>query len=266
MNIPHSNMFSQTSLQDYLDCAYRFELAHLKQVRCPVPEAEPIADWEERARRGREFHWMAQQFIVGVPLEVLEPSGDDELSAWWTRFKRDGMRGLPAKRYAEVSLSVPVMGVRLIAKIDLLAIEPGKRVVIVDYKTHKKQTPKTLKTRLQTRVYRYVVARAGAAFSDGIPVRPEHIEMRYWFAADSKPSVTLDYSQAEYEADERYLTALLEEVMSRSDFPKTDDVSRCQFCTYRSLCDRGQQGGAIEAQETDDFVLPAAIDITEFEF
>lgn len=266
MAVPRSNSFSQSSLQDYLDCAYRFQLGHVQEVHCPVPEAEPIAEWEERAKRGSAFHWMAQQVMAGVSADVLDPKNDDELAAWWLRFKRDSMRGLPPERYSEVSLSVPVNGVRLTAKLDLLAIETGKRAVIVDYKTTKKQTPKILKTRLQTRVYRYVVARAGAAFAGGIPLLPEQIEMRYWFAADTKPSVTLDYSQAEYEADERYLTDLIAEVQIQTEFPKTDDVSRCAFCTYRSLCDRGQKGGDMDAQEDEGLILPAAIDIAEFEF
>jgi len=266
MAVPRSNAFSQSSLQDYLDCAYRFQLAHVQSVRCPVPEAEPIADWEERARRGSAFHWMAQQVIAGVPMDVLEPKNDPELTAWWSRFKRDAMRGLPTRKSAEVSLSVPVNGVRLTAKLDLLAVDPGKRVVIVDYKTHKKQTPKALKNRLQTRVYRYVVTMAGAAFTDGVPVTPDQVEMRYWFAADAKPSVTLAYSQAEFEADGLYLTDLIAQVQAQTDFPKTEDVSRCMFCTYRSLCDRGQKGGMIDAQDDEGVVLPSNIDITEFEF
>jgi len=266
MAVPRSNAFSQSSLQDYLDCAYRFQLGHVQTVRCAVPEAEPIAEWEERARRGSAFHWMAQQVIAGVPIDALDPKNDAELSAWWARFKRDAMRGLPLRRSAEVSLSVPINGVRLTAKLDLLAVEPGKRVVIVDYKTHKKQTPKTLKTRVQTRVYRYVVAKAGAAFTDGVPVTPDQIEMRYWFAADFKPSVTLDYSQAEFEADERYLIDLIAQVQAQTDFPKTDDVSRCIFCTYRSLCDRGQKGGSLDVQDDESLILPSSLDITEFEF
>lgn len=266
MAVPRNNTFSQSSLQDYLDCAYRFQLAHVQYIRCPVPEAEPVAEWEARARRGSMFHAMAQQVIAGVTAEALDPKHDAELAEWWGRFKRDAMRGLPTRRFAEVSLSLPINGVRLVAKLDLLAVESGKRVVIVDYKTYKKQTAKVLKTRLQTRVYRYVVAKAGTAFTEGQALSPEQIEMRYWFAADSKPSVTLDYSQSEFEADERYLTDLISEIQAQTEFPKTDDVSRCAFCTYRSLCDRGQVGGAIDAQEDEGVVLPAAIDIAEFEF
>lgn len=267
MAIPRSKVFSQSSLQDYLDCNYRFELGHARAVRCPAPEAEPLAEWETRARRGNAFHWMAQQMVAGVPVEALEPTGDEELAAWWARFKRDGMRGLPPNRFSEVTLSTSLAGVRLVAKLDLLAVEPGGRVVIVDYKTHKKQTPKTLKARIQTRVYRYVVAVAGAAFTGGAPIDPSQIEMRYWFAADARPSVTLDYSHAEFEADEAYLSGLISQILAQESFPKTDDLERCAFCTFRSLCERGQRAGAVEAQGEEGLAaLPDSGDIEAFEF
>ncbi|MCU0474569.1 MAG: PD-(D/E)XK nuclease family protein [Anaerolineae bacterium] len=242
MTTPRSKRFTQTNLEDYLACAYRYWLAHVQEVRCPAPEVEPLTDWEVQTRRGSRFHRMAEQVVAGVRADLLDPKDDAILAEWWARFKRDAMRGLPTTRYAEVSLSVPFGGLRLAAKLDLLAVEAGKRLVIVDYKTNKKASPKSLRGRLQTQIYRYVVARAGSAFTGGVEVKPEHVEMRYWFAADERPSVRLVYSQAEFEADEAELTALVERLRAQTTFPKTDDVSRCGFCTYRSVCDRGQAG------------------------
>lgn len=250
MAIPRNKTFTKTNLEDYMTCAYRFLLAHVQEVRCPAPEVEPLSAWEVQTRRGSRFHRMAQQVIAGVPPEAIDPSDDAELAGWWARFKRDAMRGLPSARYAEVSLSVPFGGLRLSAKIDLLAVEPGKRLVIVDYKTNKKASPKSLRSRLQTQIYRYVVTRAGSAFTGGVPVEPEQVEMRYWFAAEDKPSVRLPYSEADYAADEAVLSALVERVVRQAEFPKTEDVSQCAFCAYRSVCDRGQAGW-VEAYEED---------------
>ena len=74
----------------------------------------------------------------------------------------------PQRQYPELTLSVPLGDHRLIAKFDLLAIEPGGRAVIVDWKTgQRRQGQSWLAGRLQTRVYRYVLAQAGAHLNDG---------------------------------------------------------------------------------------------------
>jgi CRISPR/Cas system-associated exonuclease Cas4 (RecB family) len=183
---------------------------------------------------------MAQQWLAGVPMEVLAASDDDVLTGWWARFVRGGLRGLPAMRLSEVSLSVGLGKGRLMAKPDLLAISPGERVVIVDYKTSRKVSAKALRERLQTRVYMYVVTRAVEGLF-GQPVRPEQVEMRYWFVNEERPSVTLAYSQDVYAADEVYLADLIARAVATESFDKTDDVSKCRRCGYRRVCERGLQ-------------------------
>jgi hypothetical protein len=48
-------------------------------------------------------------------------------------YLRSGLAGLPQKRYPEITLSA-LLEV-LLAKYDLIAVEPGQRAVIVDWKT-----------------------------------------------------------------------------------------------------------------------------------
>ncbi len=66
---------------------------------------------------------------------------------------------------------------------DLLAVEPGERLVVVDWKAVLKRPSRAnLARRLQTRVYRYLAVEGGAAFNGGQPPEPEQVEMIYWFA------------------------------------------------------------------------------------
>ena len=142
----------------------------------------------------------------------------------------------------------------MIAKFDLIAIEPGRRAVIVDWKTSaKRPRPGWLIQRLQTRVYRYLLVRAGAALNGGQPLRPEQVEMIYWFANFPDEPERLRYDATQFEADGRYLAEMAAEIAQRDDevFSLTDDVKRCLFCAYRSLCRRGVEAGDLDAADAD---------------
>ena len=58
--------------------------------------------------------------------------------------------------------------------------------------------------------------------------------------------------------------ALVREIagLGEAEFPLTEELKRCQFCVYRSLCDRGDTAGALEDLEDElDFDLEADLDI-----
>jgi predicted RecB family nuclease len=237
--------FSQSSLQDYRDCPRRFELRYLRQLKWPAVETEPMLERERHLQQGATFHQMAQQLVMGIPAERLNRMTKEEpLSRWWTNFVEYGLVGLPENRQAEVTLSAPLGGVRLVAKYDLLAVEAGERLVIVDWKTSQKRTRReVLAERLQTVIYRYVLTEAGAVFNDGKPVQPEQIEMVYWFAEYPDQPERFSYDVVQHERDRQTLTGLLEEIDKRTVFDLTEQTRLCEFCTYRSLCQRGIKAG-----------------------
>ena len=172
------------------------------------------------------------------------------LPEWWNHYLNDGPKALPPDQYAEIGLSAPLGDYRLIAQYDLIAVEPGKRAVIVDWKTSQRRTMGTaLAGRMQTRVYRYLLARAGHVLNDGRPIRPEQIEMIYWFANFPDEPERLRYSADLYQADEVLFNGLVAAIEreDREGFPLTEDVSRCRFCAYRSLCRRGAEAGDVDA-------------------
>jgi CRISPR/Cas system-associated exonuclease Cas4 (RecB family) len=253
--LPKVFQFSQTSLQDYVDCPRRFLLRYVLQLDWPAEEAEPALENERRQHQGAAFHRLIHQHLLGIPAERLSATvQDDDLRRWWDNYLEHGLQELPQARYPEVVMSAPLSKHRLIAKYDLVAIEPGRRAIIVDWKTSQRRSrQKTLAERLQTKIYPYILSQAGAHLNNDQLLIPEQIEMVYWFADYPDDPAQFAYDAAQRQADEDYLTSLIEEIagLSEEDFPTTSRAERCDFCPYRSFCQRGVKAGSIDAFEDD---------------
>ena len=246
--------FTQGSLGDFADCARRFELRFIKRLRYPAPEVNQVLEYERRMRQGVRFHKLAQQHVNGVPAELLSRSLDDDtdLARWWENTLHGGLDDLPRQRQAEVTLQTHLGGQRLVAKYDLLALEPGGAAVIVDWKTGARVPARqALERRLQTVVYRYVLAQAGAHLYGG-PIPPERIRMDYVYVAQGAQRVSFDYSAAQLAADEARLLEMIETIGAAAEFPLTDDERRCRFCTYRAFCERGEAGDLRDFEFDDE--------------
>ena len=162
----------------------------------------------------------------------------------------------------------PLAVFRLAAKYDLIAAERGGRVVIVDWKTAgRRPDPVSLRQRLQTIVYPFVLVEASARFAWG-PVRPEQVEMRYWFTATPGQPITLRYDAAQHDANRTRLQRLLAEILAgqrEADFPKVADtaINRkrfCAYCVYRSRCNRGEAAGDLDLLDDPDQFFAVDVD------
>lgn len=262
MTLPDDFVFSQSSLQDFVDCARRFELRYIEKMRYPSVQANPPLALEQYIRQGDRFHKMVQQYFAGVPAQALTQSVayDETLSAWWDTFLIDGLRGVPAQRYVEMTLQMPLAGYRLIAKYDLVEVHPDGLVIIRDWKTSLRVPDRqTLAKRLQTRIYPYVLAQAGAHFYNGEMIPVDRIKMVYWFVANDGQTVEFDYTAEQMKADGAYISELISDIAQANLFPLTSDTRKCKFCSYRSLCSRGEQVGQwsdfdqIDDDEMDSF-------------
>ena len=78
--------------------------------------------------------------------------------------------------------------------------------------------------------------------------------MIYWFTENPDDPERFAYSEQQYHQDREYLTGLIAEIESlgENEFFLTDQVERCEFCTYRSLCERGVRAGRLD-QLADDY-------------
>ena len=259
MTLPTNFHFSQASLADYVDCPRRFQLRYLLEQAWPAVESEPLLERERLAEQGRRFHKLIQQHVAGLPEHVLTPSpSEPDLARWWQSYLDSlitTLSDLPIERRAEVALSIPINAYRLTAHFDLIAIETD-RAVIVDWKTEQHPpTREQLLKRMQTRVYRYVLAAAQQR-------PPGTIMMIYWFAQYSDRPIALPYDATQQADDHQYLTALISEIEQRAQQAAEWDVTsherKCAYCVYRSLCQRGVQAGTLNTDE-DDLDLVAQI-------
>ena len=254
MPLPPEFKFTQSNLQDYVECARRFELRYVQALEWPAIEAEPVKERERHMQQGADFHHLVHQHLIGVPAEKLEAlAADEPLRRWWAGYVRHGLTGLPeGPRYPEMALTAPLNGFRLLAKYDLIAAEPGGRIVIMDWKTAERRPARTrLAARLQTIVYPYLLVLAGAHLNGGTPVKPEQVEMVYWFAEDPANPERFPYSAEQYARDGEHLAALVDEIKARAQFDLTADEWRCKYCTYRSLCRRGVEAGDLSELDAD---------------
>ncbi len=280
MPLPDTFQFSQGKLQDYVDCPRRFQLRYLLMQPWPALITDAPGEFEAHGQRGAAFHRLAHQHALGLDPERLAATIHDEtLARWWQTFLAHPPSNLPEtlrRVEAACRVAAPVAGHRLVAKFDLLAVEPGERFVVVDWKTSLKRPRRaTLARRLQTRVYRYLAVEAGAEFNGGRRPAPEQVEMVYWFANHGGATERFPYDADQHTADGTYLADLIAEIAARDKklarrsqppsrgrrpgdgapsnakaatrdeeiWPLTSDVGHCRFCNYRSLCDRGVRAG-----------------------
>jgi CRISPR/Cas system-associated exonuclease Cas4 (RecB family) len=261
MTLPEGFIFSQSSLQDYVDCQRRFQLRYILRQAWPAVEAEPYLENERLMDQGAHFHQIIRQHLVGVPKAKILPTitGDELIEQWWNNYlhalKEGELRFISEAgntHYEEIILSRQVGKFRLIAKYDLLVIYPDGKLVILDWKTSRNRPRHTwLADRLQTHVYPFVLAGAAKVFMDGKIPNPAQIEMLYWFANHPEQPEHFTYDASRYREDERYITDLISNIQHKTEqiFPLTLDVRRCMYCTYRSLCNRGVSAGDLQHLE-----------------
>lgn len=246
---------SQSSLQDYVDCARRFQLRYLDRLSYPALESEPALENEKHQREGEFFHRLVQQYLVGIPNDqIAKVANTENLKRWWENFSNAkdllGFKNLTGL-YPEATLSAPLGNFRLLAKYDLIALKENK-AVIYDWKTYRKRSRNEwLAARMQTRVYCALLVHAGAHLNNGVPFEPEQIEMVYWFADFPDDPARFVYMSAQYKRDWDLLLKLADEIHSASSYLLTDDHTRCLFCSYRSYCERGVRAGDADQAEAE---------------
>jgi hypothetical protein len=277
-SLPPNFRFSQSSLQALVDCLRMFQLRYIQRVAWPAPLAEPVDDYEDMQIQGQAFHHLVHQSLLGIPAEYLTRSAESNarLAGWWRNFLEKAPDLQDFKIYPEISISTPFGNHRLVAKFDLLAIHPATsdhtppsqtKAVIYDWKTsHNRPKRVWQASKLQSRVYPYVLVKASEAIL-GFPLQPEQVEMVYWFSNFPTAPMAFEYSQEKLQSDEHIIRELIATALQlgEQEAPKTDQVKRCRFCVYRSLCDRGTTAASIfDDPDVESDIEPTSD--TEFDF
>lgn len=249
-DLPTPFTFSQSSLQDYVDCPRRFQLRYIEKLTWPAIKSEPVAENERRQIEGQIFHRLVQQYLLGVPSENLSRMANTpNLERWWNNFRQE-FDSL-GKLHPELTLSSPIGNHRLVAKYDLVAVQ-GNKATIYDWKTYtKRPRDEWMSARWQTRVYRALLVQSGAHLNNNNSVEPEQIEMIYWYADFPSEPTRFKYAVNQFKRDWSAIEKVVNEISSIREFPLTEDEKTCRFCVYRSYCNRGTHAGQIDEAEAE---------------
>jgi CRISPR/Cas system-associated exonuclease Cas4 (RecB family) len=270
MPLPSTFIFSQSNLQDYVDCPRRFYLKHLLHLAWPSIESEPVQENELFRLRGERFHKMVHQLLIGIPVDRISSQNTDvTLASWWKSFlssHQDLLTAQTSQLYPEYTLSTRLAGYRLLAKYDLLLAHEDGTWIIYDWKTYRTRPRRErLSARLQTRLYPFILSSPPNPSSSA----PENLKLDYWYANFPAQPEVFSYSPAQYEQDSQSLTQLIKSIEaaakedSENAHPKTLQLDRCLFCVYRSLCNRGIRAG--EGAEAEEVDLLSSLEDFDFE-
>ena len=269
--------FSKSSLQDFVDCKRKFELKYLLDIKWPAIVYEPYIDNEIKMIQGQRFHHLIHQHQLGIPtIDLNNIAVDLELEKWWEEYlhfaatlESSQQRWPERNLLGQFSKSTHIM-----ARYDLILKTDDTHFVIIDWKTSEFRTPdKYLVNRIQSRLYPMLLCHVGSIINNEKPINPDQIQMIYWFANFPNQSCTIQYSEDKYESDHQYILSLIDEISQKrpSEFEKTNHLKLCNYCNYRSLCDRGIEAGlatdAIEESQISEDIFEIDLnDIGEIEF
>lgn len=249
-------IFSQNSLQNYINCKRRFYLEEIQQLQWPALESEPARLQEERTALGAEFHLICNQYFCGVPETAIRESIESpEILRWWNAFVGLGLQPAPHLQ-PEKAITVPFLNYRLTVQYDLLITNQGDHFLIYDWKTNLKQPQRArMVKRMQTMIYP-IVLQIFCETNYPKNARSENIEMIYWYPAFPDQPIKFSYDQITYTRQKSELETLISEIMQNEEeeFSLTEKISHCIFCQYRSFCDRGEKAGVF-SEETNDFSI-----------
>jgi hypothetical protein len=199
---------------------------------------------------------------------------DPLLNQWWHNFTHNLPETRGYTHHTEITLSIPIDQYRLVAKYDLLvcqliseqdtsetlssqpqAINSNKaNYIIFDWKTSRRlPTRQWLETKMQTIVYLFTVVKAGDFLMKSNPIEPSQVKMVYWFSNFPTTPIQYNYNQEKFHKDEALILNLINEIknIQGKEAPKTENKRTCQFCIYRSLCNRGVNAGSFKEFKED---------------
>lgn len=249
--------FSANSLQDYLNCPRRFELKYLLKQVWPAETSQPVLEFEHHLQLGNQFHQLAQRYLNGVPEKVLTESiTDSDLSGWFQNFLVYYTSLDLKQTYTEFPMHFFIKGFEVKAVFDLLALDQDGVVNIFDWKTSLKLPRRdSLSTRMQSVLYPLAVVEACGGLFPGLKLTPEKVRMTYLYVAhDSQNVFQFGYTLDQYNMGKGRIEEMIAEIKDKEpgSFALTPITKLCEYCVYRSLCERGTSAGDFDSFEEED--------------
>jgi CRISPR/Cas system-associated exonuclease Cas4 (RecB family) len=252
--IPEGFIFSQSSLQSYLNCPRQFDLRYLKKLAWPAQKYADTEKYELDLAAGQTLHQAIQRYLIGFDegliLEGLKAGSDTRIPIWFNNFRsRLGYLKDKAAFIAEVPVSISFEQFWLTAKFDYLSLE-NEQASIFDWKTSAKKPRKAqLQQSMQTKVYLTVAQGSRKGLEITVP------KMRYWEANFPDLDFTFAPDEAAMNRHAVELKALISEISTQTELARTKVIGRCVYCKYRSYCNRGTMPGESASDEAFELAM-----------
>ena len=229
-------MITQTQISAYERCKRFYFLKYVRRLVWPVELSD-----RQQVRQGEAFHLLIRQLLMGFSREsLLVPADSENLSRWLEVFLSNKPLGKPDMIFPEREVTMNFADVLWLGKFDALAVY-DEQIRIFDWKTSgRKPEEAHYLSAPQTRLYRFLAKtcapRLLGASHHGIPA--ENIEMVYWFPEYPENTISLAYSEEQYERDMTWLRTRAREMSSQNeaDYPQTEKIRVCSSCSYRTHC------------------------------
>ena len=250
-NISPLNL-NQGLLQDFVECPRRFQLNVIDGLPWPAAYTAQLTQFDRSLILGNRFHLISHQFFSGIDRQAIERSIEDPiLMEMFQSFIPYAESFLPLPTFSEQLLVCSLLQHKLIAKFDLIVETNHSNFLIIDWKTSSiKPNRNNLSSRIQTILYPYILHQSGHLLFGGRVIDADSIVFHYWYPLCEEPEVIFPYSnqihQEVYEKLLDIITRINQFSLSSKIFPLTEDQSYCNYCKYRSLCDRGINPGEFE--------------------
>jgi RecB family exonuclease len=245
---------SAAALSTYQNCPLRFRYRYVDNLYW---SRQWGSSPEERKalERGQNFHLMARRYYAGLdPAEVADPVEQTELEGWMHLLEGFLPRTFDRQYYPELDLRLNRPDLKLVAKFDLVVVDPDGRATIFDWKTESRLPQrKYLEKSAQTLVYRYMLCTAGGQYSPRGRFKPEEVSMVYWHPQHPQRWYRLEYSEAQYQQDEQHIQNVVTQIMRtpREMFLATSDEGACRRCEYQMIC-HGRRAEQLDLDDEED--------------
>ncbi len=237
-------IFSQKAFHTFEQCplkfryVYRDGLAWLREDHFRKNSAQ----W---AKRGRDFHLMAERYFSRLPLEKF-PSAFPEGQKWLTSLREF----LPLREeeiYFPEHQVISEGEISLVATFDLVRLHGG-RITLYDWKVGERPLkPHVLRKNWQTIVYLVVAEKESMRY---FGIEPKGLSLVYWNPVIPDSPVTLTPTSAsikKYQYRIHEIASQCKDVLDGGEVPPNTD--HCPMCSYRYCCTGEPVGEEIFEQD-----------------
>lgn len=216
---------NQSSLRDYLNCQYKYKLKYMDNIHWFQGELKNSFDL------GNDFHIIAQRYFLGIETEYIE---DENLQKWYKDLKKFFPIDSTYEYLPEYELRYNELGLKLMAKYDLLILKPTE-LIIVDWKTNKAKLNEQEKVEdIQTKVYLFILANCLSLFPT-YKYSLNNIKMIYWQGNYIENAIEINYSFEKNLKYKEYLLNLVEDI-NNSNF--IQNKKHCNYCEFNVFCNK----------------------------